>query len=69
MNYPVFYSQIYVHRMTNTTMFGPQKFYEDGAFWEENLSVYPVSEDTVGCYDIFAALPPGQKTGPSVHLY
>lgn len=46
---------IYAHRMSNTTMFGTLKFYEDETFWEEHPSVYLVSKDMVGRYDIFAA--------------
>lgn len=49
------YALIYAHRMSNTTMFGILKFYDDEAFWMEHPSVYLVSEDTVGRYDIFSA--------------
>lgn len=48
------YSLIYAHRMSNTTMFGTLKFYNDEAYWAEHPSVYLVSEDTVGRYDIFS---------------
>ena len=49
------YALIYAHRMSNTTMFGILKFYDDEAFWMEHPSIYLVSEDTVGRYDIFSA--------------
>lgn len=49
------YSLIYAHRMTNTTMFGTLKFYNDEAYWAEHPSVYLVSENAVGRYDIFSA--------------
>lgn len=49
------YSLIYAHRMANTTMFGMLKFYDDEAFWAEHPSVYLVSENAVGRYDIFSA--------------
>lgn len=49
------YSLIYAHRMSNTTMFGTLKFYDDEVFWAEHPSVYLVSENTVGRYDIFSA--------------
>lgn len=48
------YSLIYAHRMSNTTMFGTLKFYNDEAYWAEHPSVYLVSEDAVGRYDIFS---------------
>lgn len=49
------YSLIYAHRMSNTTMFGTLKFYDDEAFWAEHPSVYLVTETAVKRYDIFAA--------------
>lgn len=49
------YFLIYAHRTSNATMFGMLKFYEDEAFWKEHPSVYLVSKDMVGRYNIFAA--------------
>lgn len=49
------YSLIYAHRMSNTTMFGSLKFYDDEAYWAEHPSVYLVSADAVARYDIFSA--------------
>lgn len=49
------YALIYGHRLKNASMFGTLKFYQEADYWREHPSVYLVSPDAAGRYDIFAA--------------